>query len=134
MITGDMPDHKCMTWALGHDSPRIRAFLPAVRGSAKVDERRWDAFNTVAAWISYPLPPVGGECLLAEAATTGRDQGHPRGRQLGPGVGNGDWWTIAPAPVYRHACSFIPEERNEFRTQGWRRLERRLADRPRKEK
>jgi hypothetical protein len=29
-----------------------------------VDERQWDAFNTVAARISYPLPPVGGRVPL----------------------------------------------------------------------
>ena len=62
----------------------------AACGSAKVDERRRDALDTVAVWISYPLPPWG-ECLFAEAATTGRDQGRPRGRQPAKAFGNGDW-------------------------------------------
>jgi hypothetical protein len=67
--------------------PRARA---AARGSAKVDERRRDALDSVASWISYP-PPPWGECLLAEATTTGCDQGRPRGRQPVKTFGDGDW-------------------------------------------
>jgi hypothetical protein len=93
------------------------------RGPQPVGQRKLTSvggtpLDTVAVWISYPLPRRASASWLRRQqpdATKDAHEAASRPRRLVTAIG----WPIAPPlSAYRRACSFIPGGQNRFRNRS----------------